>query len=455
MVHDGSGKCGGIKNELDEWDLAGHRNRVINVDEDLLALFARLYDEPGTAPLEARLPSLHARELADVLRKLAAYPERLGDLDQKVYASTQMWYETPAVMDGTICRATSFPQSGREWIVSGPHIHIANPYFKTPRAISRQKGDYDPLDLTVLPAAYLPRTNYIPACDSETYVSRTLHVPWGAGRPVTDFYRLFMRRALSQSGERTLLATTMPPGPGHIDGCFSLVFESYDKLLSLAASCASLPTDFLIKTTGKGDIRIGLAILFPVLPQSPSLALRTILLSCLTIYWADLWKICWQPSFVAQRWTKNDPRLTNDRFACLTPEWRWETPLRAEYERRQALVEVDVLAARALGLTIDELCTMYRIQFPVLRQNERDTWYDRYGRIVFTCSKGLPGVGVSRPEWEKIKAMTSGVVTRTIEDDTLPSGPRERVIEYVAPFDRCDREADYATAWKFFDEAGV
>ena len=50
--------------------------------------------------------------------------------------------------------------------------------------------------------------------------------------------------------------------------------------------------------------------------------------------------------------------------------------------------------------------------------------------------------------------MTSGMVTRTDQDDTLPGGPRERVIEYVAPFDRCDREADYATAWKFFDGGG-
>lgn len=34
----------------------------------------------------------------------------------------------------------------------------------------------------------------------------------------------------------------------------------------------------------------------------------------------------------------------------------------------------------------------------------------------------------------------------------MPGGPVERTIEYVAPFDRCDREADYETAWKFFEE---
>lgn len=144
--------------------------------------------------------------------------------------------------------------------------------------------------------------------------------------------------------------------------------------------------------------------------------------------------------------------MDNVLFGGLTPEWRWETPLRTDYERRHALVEIDVLVARTLGLTLEELCTIYRIQFPVLKQNERDTWYDQNGRIVFTCSKGLPGVGFSRPEWETIKAISSGLVTRKTQDDTLPDGPRDRVIEYLAPFDSCDREADYATAWKFFDE---
>lgn len=42
------------------------------------------------------------------------------------------------------------------------------------------------------------------------------------------------------------------------------------------------------------------------------------------------------------------------------------------------------------------------------------------------------------------------VFTRTILDDTMPGGPVERTIEYEAPFDRCDREQDYETAWAYF-----
>jgi hypothetical protein len=452
--HDGSGTCGGIKSDEGEWDLSGHRDRIIEVDEVALALFAQLYDDPGTHALEARLPSLHARELVGVLRKFADYPTRLGGLAGQ-YESTEMWHETNAVDDGTILRDTRFSSSTGEWILSGPHIHVANPLFKTPRRICTEKGHYDPLDLTTLPADYLPRTNYVPACEPETYHTRTPRVPWADQKCVTEFYQFVARRQLSQAGERTMLPAVVPPGTGHIHPVISLTFQHYSDLVAFVGPCASVVFDFFVKTTGKGDLYESVLRLLPTLNPSTDLTLRTLLLNCLTTHYSNLWRECWRNDFRCRYWAKPDPRLDNARFTSLSPEWRWEIPLRTDYERRQALVEIDVLTARSLGLTLDELRTIYRIQFPVLQQNERDTWYDQRGRIVFTCSKGLPGVGVSRPEWEKIKAKTSGVVTRTIQDDTLPGGRRERVIEYVAPFERCDREADYATAWKFFDEASV
>jgi len=48
--------------------------------------------------------------------------------------------------------------------------------------------------------------------------------------------------------------------------------------------------------------------------------------------------------------------------------------------------------------------------------------------------------------------MRSGTVERCVLDDTLPGGPCERTIVYHAPFDRCDRERDYETAWRAFEE---
>ena len=187
------------------------------------------------------------------------------------------------------------------------------------------------------------------------------------------------------------------------------------------------------------------------------LELRALELTCLTTHYADLWRECWRQGFQSDSWAKTDPRLPDSFFHNLTPIWNRNNALRTDYARRQALVEIDVLTAMALGLTLDELQTIYRIQFPVLRQNEADTWYDQQGRIVFTCSKGLPGVGFPRKAtktepigWEDIKDLQTGTVERTVLDDTLPTGPVERTITYHAPFDRCDREQDYATVWAEF-----
>jgi hypothetical protein len=53
--------------------------------------------------------------------------------------------------------------------------------------------------------------------------------------------------------------------------------------------------------------------------------------------------------------------------------------------------------------------------------------------------------------WEDIQTLDIAIVERTIQDDTVPNGPIERVIQYVAPFDLCSREQDYQTVWQYFD----
>ena len=123
-----------------------------------------------------------------------------------------MWDETNRVNDGTIRRETRFPSSPGGWILSGPHIEIANPFAKTPRRVCTEKGHYDPLDLTEILTDYLPRTNYVPACDEFAYRMRTPRVAWGDQKGITEFFRLVNREMLSQARERTFLAAIYPAG---------------------------------------------------------------------------------------------------------------------------------------------------------------------------------------------------------------------------------------------------
>jgi len=458
MAHEELGPVPGIKNDDNKWDVRGHQERIISVCDQQLGLFAKLYDSEGTPPLQARLPTLHARSLVSVLEKFAYYPHRLVDL-QGEYSSTGMWDETNAVKrDGTIRRETGFPDNLRHWILSGPHFFVGNPFYKTPRAICTEKAHYDVLDLTELPDDYVLRTNYVPDCDMDEYLRRTPRVTWGERKPTTEFYRLVLRAMISIGGEKGLLAAIYPPKVGHINGCRSYAFSEkrLEEGISFSALAMSIPFDFMVKLSGRTNLHQMLDD-FPLILSQQSgnlqqLQIRSLTLSCLTCHYKELWSTLWKNTHNHHRWTKTDPRLPNTHFTNLAPTWHRDCALRTDYARRQALVEIDVLAAMALGLTLEELKTIYRVQFPVLRQYEGDTWYDRNGRIVFTCNKGLTGVGFSRTEWEEIRGMTLGAVERIIVDDTLPGGPRERTIVNDAPFDRCDREADYETAWAVFEK---
>ncbi len=188
------------------------------------------------------------------------------------------------------------------------------------------------------------------------------------------------------------------------------------------------------------------------------------MLNCLTIYYDTLWQSNWNQEFSEDTWSKVDSRLKG--FGTLSAKWQWSSPLRNYYERRQALLEIDVIVAMALGLSLEELILIYNVQFPVLQQNEDDTWYDQKGNIVFTCSKGLTGVGMDRKEWEHIKDLqedqvmdckkfpnlrseTSGQIIYTIAKSELYLG---KEVTYYAPFDKCDRVEDYKLAWAHFEK---
>gem|GEM_PF-1941651 len=119
-----------------------------------------------------------------------------------------------------------------------------------------------------------------------------------------------------------------------------------------------------------------------------------------------------------------------------------------------------VIASELEHVAADAINTTFHPTTPRFRELIDRFLADRNGRIVLTGSKGLTGVGFPRKGsgrgankttgWEDIAAMTTGSVSRTIIDDTLPGGPVERIITYEAPFDRCDRVGDYRVVWEFF-----
>ena len=317
----GRGRVPGIKNEEGDWDTEGHASRILKVGHRELGTFAEALDAEGTPAEEARLAAVHSKELMSVMRKFADQPRRLRDLGNE-YVCGAMWHETNAQHDGTVRRETRFPDGPEEWILSGPHFFVGNPLNKTPRRECKEKADYDCIDLTAIPENYLPRTNYVPACDLEEYRRRIPVVPWGrvSDRRVTHHYRVVNRKRVGPASERTLNTAIIPPRVCHIDTVIGTTFCSNDALLDFSGVTLSTALDSYLKMTAARDAHPVRLRQIPIPLFSPAmrkaLHVRALGLSCLTVEYRALWESQWDSDYLASCWTKTDKRLSGSYYGA-------------------------------------------------------------------------------------------------------------------------------------------
>ena len=165
-------------------------------------------------------------------------------------------------------------------------------------------------------------------------------------------------------------------------------------------------------------------------------------------------------AFCQDAWMRQDSRLLND-WLTLNPIRNRDHACRTDYTRCQASVEIDILAAKPLSLTLDKLQTIYRVRFPVMPQHEAETYYDPNGRIVFTPSKSLLGVESPRRVvkggtnytpttlqgtkrgialgWEDIRSLVGGMVSGGLTADEVPWIGRGRDEDYRSCWHPCAR----------------
>ena len=213
----------------------------------------------------------------------------------------------------------------------------------------------------------------------------------------------------------------------------------------------SLPFDWFIRSTGRNHIFNETMKLLPALGHNPLISSRVLLLNCLNRDYSALWRDGWDGSYLVDGWLSRDSRLTNwGEHVGGGAAWRWGTPLRTALDRRQALLELDVLVARALGLSLADLLLMYRVSFATLRKYDAETYYDRNGRCVFSVKSGESYL--TRKEWEDIRDMPSGEFRKTVTECVFSDTSSERTIVYQAPFLPKCREDDYREAWSLLEQ---
>jgi hypothetical protein len=238
---------------------------------------------------------------------------------------------------------------------------------------------------------------------------------------------------------RSLQAALMPPGPAHVHTVQTMAFED-NRLTALNAGFwASLPLDYLLRITGRPDLQTSEARKMPAPdpnhPLASALLLRSLRLNALTRHHATLWSELFDDQWEGcEDWAFHWPNL-EPLTAGLKPAWEYNTPLRTEYARRSALVEIDALVAVWLGITADQLAEIFRTRFPQLYDYEMETYFDAKGRKV---AADFNTFGHGQTKQDYILAHLESP-----ETSPPPSG-------YTAPFYKVNREAELRCAHAHF-----
>ncbi|WP_030542889.1 hypothetical protein [Streptomyces albus] len=496
---DGSAPDPGVKFG-NSWDARPHRKRIVRVTPEVLTQWQRLTGEDGR-PTTTRLLSPVGTTESQAIAALAEYPVRLGDFTPRICSG---FHESGARASGLIDhnlmagQKTRFrPETWDSVILKGPQLGVSNPLLKSPGSVP---GEMEPVDLRLIDNAYVPGTEYVRTAVKEKFaesqdrwfdlayfedalgdsrrllsirqsIAEAREIELGAvadsevrdrlrvesTRLYSSFYRIAWREMISSNREQVLCASLVPPGPTHIHAVRSGALLGNRHTVLWAGFWSSMPLDYLLRTIGVGHLDVSGARNLPAPapdhPLAPALLLRTLRLNCLTDAYSDIWEELFDAAWaVHEPWARVWPLMTTQLHE-VGPNWCRNTPLRTEYARRSALVEIDALVAVWLGVSADALATMFNSRLPIMRGFDEVTWFDAAERKI-AGDRYTYGHGQTKDHWKQFEAYMADPAFAAHQADPVnnPAPATPAPDGYTAPFYKADRETEMREAHAYFQQ---
>ena len=438
---------------------SGHKDRIVHYDEDLLKIVGQVFEDTDVWQ-SCKLISIHTMSSLNIVRSFMRF-NHVSSIDPFV---TVGFDATNALKDGTMKQETKFPDyDSYEMIFNSTQVGILSPFSKMPQKVCNRDTHYDGVDYTKLLISDDIRSNYIPKTDIisfKNYIDET-------GVWFTR-YKAGFKKMMDPTHERTLKGGILPPKSSHTHSMISVSFEDAEELIQFVGLSASIMFDFFIKTVGVRNLTSSVINGLPYGindKYKSSIKARVLRLNCVNHWYKELWEETYDKEISSEEWSSTDKRLST--FKNLSQNYNNNILLKNDFERRQALVELDVIAAMALGFTLDDLIFVYVNTFSTTQKYEADTWYDAKGRVVFSVSGEydlkIPRKGNRKQGtigWEDIRGEQIDENTyRGIQPShTHTIDPKKselyggQQMTYYAPYTRCDRIADYRRAWAHFEK---
>ncbi|MFI8163348.1 hypothetical protein ACIF6I_29480 [Streptomyces microflavus] len=496
---DGSAPDPGVKFGND-WDERPHRKRLVRVTSEVLTQWQRLTGEDGRTTTTRLLSPVGTAE-SQAIAALAEYPVRLGAFTPRISRGfDESGARTSGLIDHNMPAAGDARFRPADWdsvILKGPQLGVSHPLFKSPGAVP---GEMKSVDLRSIGDDYVPGTEYVRTSTKEQFDSaqdrwfdsesfnaslkdpQRLTVIRGSiaeerdiapqdvaedeiraqlrsesTRAYSSFYRVAWREMISANREQVLCASLIPPGPTHIHAVRSGALHNDRHTALWTGFWSSMPLDYLLRTVGVGHLDVSGARNLPAPapdhPLASALLLRTLRLNCLTEAYSDLWNTLFDPTWAAyEPWARTWPLMATELHQ-VELSWNHGTPLRTEYARRSALVEIDALVAVWLGVSADALATMFNSRLPIMRGFDEVTWFDAAERKI-AGDRYTFGHGQDKYHWKQFEAYMADPFFSDHQADPATSPVPETPVPdgYTAPFYKADRETEMREAHAYFQK---